>query len=86
MATKNEERIKRLTETHNLPREDFKQLLSTLTDDEAEILYAAARRVREAVYGKAVYLRGLIEFTNVCKNNCYYCGIRRDNARISATV
>jgi biotin synthase len=83
MATKNEERIKRLTETHNLPREDFKQLLSTLTDDEAEILYAAARRVREAVYGKAVYLRGLIEFTNVCKNNCYYCGIRRDNARIS---
>ena len=82
MATKNEARIKQLAETRDLSRADLKLLLRTITDAEAEELYAQARRVREAVYGKAVYLRGLIEFTNVCKNNCYYCGIRRDNAHV----
>lgn len=42
-------------------------------------LFAAADRVRREHYGDSVYIRGLIEFTNYCKNNCYYCGIRRDN-------
>ncbi|AEF86723.1 radical SAM [Treponema primitia ZAS-2] len=52
------------------------------TDDpaEAESLYAAAREVREEHYGQDVYFRGLIEFTNYCKNDCYYCGIRRSNS------
>jgi len=45
-----------------------------------EYLSEKARAIREKYYGKAVYLRGLIEFTNYCKNNCYYCGIRRGNA------
>ena len=44
-----------------------------------EYLAEKARRVREENYGKDVYLRGLIEFTNYCKNNCYYCGIRAGN-------
>ena len=44
-----------------------------------EYLAEKARRVREKHYGKDVYLRGLIEFTNYCKNNCYYCGIRAGN-------
>ena len=63
-----------------------------LTDDELaavllcgdpgfdEYLARKARAVREKHYGKSVYLRGLIEFTNICKNNCYYCGIRSGNA------
>ena len=42
-------------------------------------LQKAADEVRRAHYGTDVYVRGLIEFTNYCKNNCYYCGIRRDN-------
>lgn len=42
-------------------------------------LFAAADAVRREIYGDEVYIRGLIEFTNYCKNNCYYCGIRRDN-------
>lgn len=59
--------------------EELKALL--LCEDQESIDYMAekAREVREKHYGKDVYLRGLIEFTNYCKNNCYYCGIRRGN-------
>ena len=42
-------------------------------------LQEEALRIRRQYYGDKVYIRGLIEFTNYCKNNCYYCGIRRDN-------
>lgn len=45
-------------------------------------LFAAARACRDKYYGKSVYTRGLIEFTNHCRNNCYYCGLRRDNIKI----
>lgn len=45
-----------------------------------EPLFAAADAVRRQYYGDEVYMRGLIEFTNVCKNDCYYCGIRKSNA------
>ena len=45
-------------------------------------LFAAADRVRRQHYGTAVYLRGLIEFTNYCKNDCYYCGIRASNTAV----
>jgi biotin synthase len=44
-----------------------------------DYLYKNASEVRDNIYGKKVYIRGLIEFTNYCKNNCLYCGIRRDN-------
>jgi biotin synthase len=43
-------------------------------------LFAEAAAVRDAHYGKNVYFRGLIEFSNYCKNDCYYCGIRRSNS------
>ncbi|MBE5944716.1 MAG: [FeFe] hydrogenase H-cluster radical SAM maturase HydE [Lachnospiraceae bacterium] len=43
------------------------------------LLFKEARQVRERTYGKDVYIRGLVEFTNYCKNNCYYCGIRCGN-------
>ena len=49
------------------------------TDCYDGFLFEAADRVRRQIYGTDVYIRGLIEFTNYCKNNCYYCGIRRDN-------
>jgi biotin synthase len=47
-----------------------------------EALFAAARKVREQYYGKDVYFRGLIAFSNYCKNDCYYCGIRRGNGSV----
>lgn len=42
-------------------------------------LLSEGAAVRDAYYGKKIYVRGLIEFTNYCRNNCYYCGIRRGN-------
>ena len=70
-----------LAAEHTLPDDAFLALLET---DEADaFLFAEADRVRRAVYGTDVYLRGLIEVTNFCKNNCYYCGIRWDNHNVS---
>ena len=70
----------KLESERNLTDDEFAAVL--LCDDEGfdEYLARKARAVREKYYGKEVYLRGLIEITNICKNNCYYCGIRRDNA------
>jgi biotin synthase len=70
-----------LRSERNLSDPEFKALLETDRFD-AE-LYAAADEVRRRIYGTDVYIRGLIEFTNYCKNNCYYCGIRRDNRSLT---
>lgn len=56
--------------------------ITTEDPQEMETLFAEARKVRERHYGKDVYFRGLIEFTNYCKNDCYYCGIRRSNSKV----
>ncbi|MDY4976740.1 MAG: [FeFe] hydrogenase H-cluster radical SAM maturase HydE [Clostridia bacterium] len=69
--------INTLVQTHDLPEDELKELLETSASD--TLLFSAADKVRRSIYGDEVYLRGLIEFTNYCKNNCYYCGIRRDN-------
>ena len=71
--------IKALRQNRDLTDEQFRELLETDAYD-AE-LKAAAHAVRLEHYGTDVYLRGLIEFTNYCKNNCLYCGIRREISR-----
>ena len=71
--------ISLLKEKGDLDNDALRELL--LTDDPEVVsqLYAAARDVRESVYGRKVYIRGLIEVSSYCKNNCYYCGIRCEN-------
>lgn len=54
-------------------------LLSNLSKENANYLFSKAREKADQVYGKTVYLRGLIEFSNYCKMNCYYCGLRYEN-------
>ena len=71
-----------VNEVRNKQNIDFVQLNYLLgLADEADVnyLYTQAREVADGVYGKKVFKRGLIEFTNYCKNDCYYCGIRRSN-------
>lgn len=74
--------IERLAERHSLPLGDYEKLI---LDEDAEARdYAAekARTLREPYYGRRVFVRGLIEFTNICKNDCLYCGIRRTNRQV----
>ncbi|MGN1098020.1 MAG: [FeFe] hydrogenase H-cluster radical SAM maturase HydE [Clostridia bacterium] len=60
-----------------------KELLDIInTDKYDKELFHAADELRRKYYGTAVYIRGLIEISNICKNNCLYCGIRRDNSEV----
>ncbi|WP_026881201.1 [FeFe] hydrogenase H-cluster radical SAM maturase HydE [Clostridium akagii] len=66
--------------TNNLTRDE---LISILEDNSCnEVLYKAADRVRKKYMGDEVHLRGLIEFSNICKRNCMYCGLRSENKNI----
>lgn len=72
-----------LKEQRKLKDEEYKQLLCNLNADEKAYLFSKAREVAQATYGSNVFIRGLIEFTNYCKNDCYYCGIRVGNRHIN---
>jgi len=61
---------------------DFYRIIETEDNSEIEALFLKARNACEKHYGKSVYFRGLIEFTNYCKNDCYYCGIRCSNKNL----
>lgn len=63
----------------NLTMEELNYLLTTEDEEIIDNLKKKARRIADDIFGKKIYTRGLIEFTNYCKNNCYYCGIRREN-------
>ncbi len=71
--------IDRLEADRGLDRNGYLALLENRTTEAAQALFERARAVRHGVYGHDVFMRGLIEFTNHCKNDCYYCGIRRSN-------
>ena len=62
----------------NLSSNELRHLLTTSDPAAIDALTAEARHVRDEVYGRRVFMRGLIEITNHCRNNCLYCGIRRD--------
>lgn len=73
--------VDKLEAQNRLNREEWIQLIKGRTPKLAQYILEKARKIRQAYYGTDVYIRGLIEFTNYCKNDCYYCGIRRSNSR-----
>lgn len=75
--------MEQLIETLRTQRDlSDKELIALITrESDDKDLFAAADAVRREHYGTDVFLRGLIEFTNVCQNDCYYCGIRKSNAQ-----
>lgn len=75
--------IDKLADHRILSREEFCLLLDHINEEEESYLYHKARRTALAGYGNRIYVRGLMEFTNYCKNDCYYCGIRRSNQKAS---
>jgi len=68
-----------MIEIRNYTKDELKSFIENLTDETREKLIETAAQIRNEVYGKEVFTRGLIEFTNYCKNDCYYCGIRASN-------
>jgi biotin synthase len=72
--------IKKAEETHSLNKDELVLLLKEDKFDKE--IFEAADRVRKKYVGDEVHLRGLIEFSNICKQNCLYCGLRRDNKNV----
>ena len=72
--------LSKVKTTHNLSKDELIQILS----DESinNFLFKTADEVREKYVGNEVHLRGLIEFSNICKCNCKYCGLRKDNSEL----
>lgn len=74
------ELIDKLSDTRSLTVEEYAYLIDNRTKGAQEYLREKADGVRREIYSNSVYIRGLIEISNICKNNCYYCGIRGENS------
>ena len=71
--------ILKLAETHSLTLDEYESLILNRTEDSAKLLRTLAVKVRREIYGNDIYVRGLIEISNICRNDCLYCGIRKSN-------
>ncbi len=71
--------IDKLEGSHTLDIAEYKELIELYSPENAECAAGRAVCLRKSIYGNAVYKRGLIEISNICKNDCLYCGIRRSN-------
>ena len=72
--------VSKLCKHHALSLEEYAQLIDGRDAEAAALLAKYADAVRRQAYGNRVFIRGLIEISNICKNDCLYCGIRRGNA------
>ena len=73
--------LDRLEAEHCLTLDEYEALINGLSKETADYAAKKAVKARQAVYGNDVYIRGLIEISNICKNDCYYCGIRNSNKK-----
>ncbi len=75
--------LNRLERERVLPKEDFQYLLSpSLSKNERDIISERARNVTRIRFGNKVRIRGLLELTNICRNDCLYCGLRKSNKNL----
>lgn len=72
--------LEKLERERSLTLQEYEVLLDACSPSLAALAAKKADAVRKAVYGNAVFIRGLIEVSNICKNDCLYCGIRKSNA------
>ena len=71
--------IDKLQQTESLTKSEWISLITHRDEETAAYLFEKARQVRHRYYENRIFTRGLIEFTNYCRNDCYYCGIRKSN-------
>lgn len=74
------ELIDKLYKTNSLEKNELVDIIDNITEEDKKYLIEKAHETTLKYYSNKVFLRGLIEFTNYCKNDCYYCGIRRNNS------
>ena len=76
----NIELIKRLATSEEIRHDEWMRLLTSLNGEEREYLRSSAADAAVENFGRGIYVRGLIEISSYCRNNCYYCGLRCSNA------
>lgn len=81
LDTRTKELIDTLQAQHSLSLADYQYLIEHESREAREYIAPKARAAADAVYGKDIFVRGLVEFSNYCRNNCLYCGIRAGNAK-----
>ena len=74
------ELVDKIADTKKATKEELTFLIEKRTPESAACLAQKAREIRESIYGKKVFIRGLIEISSYCKNDCFYCGLRRSNS------
>jgi len=79
MTVSTKDLVDKLREEHSLTKDEYRCLLTCDDRRQTEYLHETARAVACKRFGNKVFVRGLVEFSNVCKNNCLYCGIRQAN-------
>lgn len=79
MTDRSEQLIEKLFKTRSLNTDEYAELIDARDEISFQFLRKEALRLRHKIYGNEVYIRGLIEISNFCKNDCYYCGIRKSN-------
>ena len=79
----NTEQIDLLNREHRLDAEQWAALFTTWTKEDLDYAMSLARQITLDRFGKKIYFRGIVEFSNICKNDCYYCGIRCSNHNVS---
>lgn len=79
MLLNNKELINKLNAKKQLSYDEWYGLLSSFTEDDRAYAAEIARALAKSIFGKKIYIRGIVEFSNYCKCNCYYCGIRNGN-------
>lgn len=72
----------KLYKTHYLTKDEWITLISTYDNEDFEYIKDIAQKISLNIFGNKIYLRGLIEISNYCKNDCYYCGIRKSNLQV----
>lgn len=71
--------IEKLRDTHSLSLDEYKYLIDNRCESSMALAQKYAVQLRKSIYSNSVFVRGLIEVSNICKNDCYYCGIRKSN-------
>ena len=75
--------IDTLHDRHRLMPRQYRALLTMRDPQDVDYLMSRAREVTQQQFGKRIFLRGLVELSNVCRNDCLYCGIRRSNGHVA---